>query len=87
MDDPTHELHVSEQQDSRSDAGALNETAPATAAAQAAEQRSGPAGEEDEEDEDEDDVELRTADGDLPVRWLDCKVRQARERAHAMHAL
>ncbi len=70
-----HELHVSGQQDSPSAAGASNETA-AAAAAQAAERQPGGSSEE-EEVEDEDDVELRTADGDLPVRWLDCKVRPA----------
>ncbi len=72
----THALHVSKQQDSRPDAGASNGTA-----AQAAEQQPG-GSKEEEEVEDEDDVELRTADGDLPVRWLDCKVRRGCRSSH-----
>ena len=75
------ELHVSKQQGGRSDAGASNGSV-ATATAQTAKQQPGGPHEEDE-DEDENDVELRTADGDLPVRWLDCKVRSARRSSQS----
>ena len=62
--------------DSQSAARPANKTA-AKAAARAAQRHPDTypgSAEDDEEDEDEDDVELGGASGDLPVRWLDCKV-------------